>query len=37
MANESDKMEESRRPWGYYEIISDMDDHKVKRISGETP
>ncbi len=21
------------RPWGYYEILSDMDDHKVKRIT----
>lgn len=22
-----------RRPWGYYEVISDMKDHKVKRIN----
>ena len=25
--------EESKRPWGYYEILSDRDDHKVKRIT----
>jgi len=23
---------EDRRPWGYYEILSDSPDHKVKRI-----
>lgn len=23
---------EDRRPWGYYEVISDLPDHKVKRI-----
>lgn len=33
MANEPEKQKESRRPWGAYEIISDMDDHKVKRIT----
>ena len=33
MANEPGTVDESRRPWGYYEIISDMDDHKVKRIT----
>ncbi len=22
-----------RRPWGFYEVLSDMDDHKVKRIT----
>ena len=26
-------MDESLRPWGFYEILSDMDDHKVKRIT----
>lgn len=26
------KNEECRRPWGYYEILSDEKDHKVKRI-----
>lgn len=24
---------ENIRPWGYYEILSDADDHKVKRIT----
>jgi mannose-1-phosphate guanylyltransferase/mannose-6-phosphate isomerase len=24
--------EDNKRPWGYYEIISDAPDHKVKRI-----
>lgn len=30
----ADKMEqeESHRPWGYYTVLSDMPDHKVKRI-----
>ena len=23
---------EDRRPWGYYEVLSDLPDHKVKRI-----
>jgi mannose-6-phosphate isomerase-like protein (cupin superfamily) len=23
---------EDRRPWGYYEVLSDFPDHKVKRI-----
>ena len=25
--------DESRRPWGYYDILSDEIDHKVKRIT----
>ncbi|RLA83309.1 MAG: mannose-6-phosphate isomerase [Deltaproteobacteria bacterium] len=25
-------MEMDRRPWGYYEVLSDAPDHKVKRI-----
>ena len=25
-------MEEDRRPWGYYQILADEPDHKVKRI-----
>lgn len=25
-------MEEEHRPWGYYQILSNEDDHKVKRI-----
>ncbi len=27
--------EDNKRPWGYYEIISDAPDHKVKRIVVE--
>ena len=27
------KKDDSRRPWGHYEILSDMPDHKVKRIT----
>lgn len=27
------KKEEDHRPWGFYEVLSDMDDHKVKRIT----
>jgi mannose-6-phosphate isomerase-like protein (cupin superfamily) len=26
------KMEEDHRPWGYYRVLSDEPDHKVKRI-----
>ncbi|MBU1052301.1 MAG: phosphomannose isomerase type II C-terminal cupin domain [Proteobacteria bacterium] len=26
------KSPKCRRPWGYYQILSDMPDHKVKRI-----
>ena len=26
-------IDDSRRPWGYYEILSDENDHKVKRIT----
>ncbi len=26
-------LEDGRRPWGHYEILSDMNDHKVKRIT----
>ncbi|CAN5444345.1 cupin domain-containing protein [soil metagenome] len=26
-------MEASRRPWGTYEVLSDAEDHKVKRIT----
>jgi mannose-6-phosphate isomerase-like protein (cupin superfamily) len=33
MDSEPDKLEESHRPWGYYEIIAEMDDHKVKGIT----
>ncbi|OPY65329.1 MAG: Alginate biosynthesis protein AlgA [Syntrophorhabdus sp. PtaU1.Bin050] len=25
-------LEEDRRPWGYYQVLSDEPDHKVKRI-----
>ncbi len=25
-------MEEDRRPWGYYKVLGDESDHKVKRI-----
>lgn len=25
-------MEEDHRPWGYYQVLSDENDHKVKRI-----
>jgi mannose-6-phosphate isomerase len=25
-------MEEDHRPWGYYKVLADEDDHKVKRI-----
>ncbi len=25
--------EDNIRPWGFYEVLSDMDDHKVKRIT----
>lgn len=25
--------EMEHRPWGFYEVLSDMDDHKVKRIT----
>jgi mannose-6-phosphate isomerase len=25
-------MESDHRPWGYYEVLTDQDDHKVKRI-----
>lgn len=25
--------DDSRRPWGFYEVLSDMPDHKVKRIT----
>lgn len=25
-------MEKDRRPWGYYEVLADAADHKVKRI-----
>ncbi len=28
----SDKMEEDHRPWGYYQVLADERDHKVKRI-----
>lgn len=28
-------MEASERPWGSYEVLSDADDHKVKRIVVE--
>jgi mannose-6-phosphate isomerase len=27
------KNETDHRPWGFYEVLSDMDDHKVKRIT----
>ncbi len=27
------KMETDHRPWGYYEVLSDEADHKVKRIT----
>ncbi|MBN1829826.1 MAG: phosphomannose isomerase type II C-terminal cupin domain [Deltaproteobacteria bacterium] len=26
-------MDESRRPWGFYEVLNDEPDHKVKRIT----
>jgi len=25
--------DDTHRPWGYYEVLSDADDHKVKRIT----
>jgi mannose-6-phosphate isomerase-like protein (cupin superfamily) len=25
-------LEDNKRPWGYYEVLSDEEDHKVKRI-----
>ncbi len=25
--------EDNQRPWGFYDVLSDMDDHKVKRIT----
>lgn len=31
MSNQTN--DESHRPWGYYEILSDDTDHKVKRIT----
>ncbi len=31
MKNEKNK-QENHRPWGYYEILSSKEDHKVKRI-----
>lgn len=27
------KKETDHRPWGFYEVLSDMEDHKVKRIT----
>jgi mannose-6-phosphate isomerase len=27
------KIDDSRRPWGYFEVLSDEKDHKVKRIT----
>lgn len=27
------KNDDSHRPWGFYEILSDTEDHKVKRIT----
>lgn len=26
-------LETDHRPWGFFEVLSDMDDHKVKRIT----
>lgn len=26
------ELEEDRRPWGYYQVLSDEADHKIKRI-----
>lgn len=30
---ENSVKEENIRPWGFYEVLSDMNDHKVKRIT----
>ena len=27
------KKDDSHRPWGFYEVLADMPDHKVKRIT----
>ncbi len=27
------KKEDNHRPWGFYDVLSDMDDHKVKRMT----
>ena len=27
------KKEDNQRPWGFYDVISDVEDHKVKRIT----
>ncbi len=29
---EAEKLEEDHRPWGYYRVLADEPDHKVKRI-----
>ena len=33
MADKEKKKNENHRPWGYYEVLSDAPDHKVKRIT----
>ena len=33
MISHSEQREESHRPWGFYEVLSDAADHKVKRIT----
>jgi mannose-6-phosphate isomerase len=30
--NKSEKNQEDRRPWGFYQVLSDEPDHKIKRI-----
>ena len=33
MENNPSSLEIDHRPWGYYEVLSDQPDHKVKRIT----
>lgn len=33
MTDKEKKKNENHRPWGYYEVLSDAPDHKVKRIT----
>ena len=33
IVNWPDRNKEGHRPWGFYEVLSDKEDHKVKRIT----
>lgn len=33
MADGEKEKEENHRPWGFYEVLSDKPDHKIKRIT----